>query len=118
MIPILYSNRVEIFVCHAAVILSFFQNILGSQDIPSRQVQVSSSLLILSYSSSKVLTVSRDSVHIIPWLASPLDETSVLSPRLRQRTDAGPIELFYDVFLVANLATFLATHEIIDIKGW
>lgn len=62
--------------------------------------------------------ISRDSAYIIPWLASPLDENSVLSPRLRQRADAGPIELFYDVFLVANLATFSATHEITDIKGW
>lgn len=40
------------------------------------------------------------------------------SPRLRQRTDASPIELFYDVFLVANLATFSATHEINNVTGW
>ncbi|KAH8701051.1 nineteen complex-related protein 2-domain-containing protein [Talaromyces proteolyticus] len=57
------------------------------------------------------------SVHLIPWLASPLDENSGAVPRLRQRSDASPIELFYDVFLVANLATFSATHEITDIKA-
>ncbi|CRG92143.1 Transcription elongation factor SPT6 [Talaromyces islandicus] len=66
---------------------------------------------------SRVDSGAEDSVCIIPWLASPLDENSVLSPRLRQRADASPIELFYDVFLVANLATFSATHEITDIKA-
>ncbi|OKL56805.1 hypothetical protein UA08_07758 [Talaromyces atroroseus] len=59
----------------------------------------------------------HDSPHIIPWLASPLDENNARSPRLRQRTDATPIELFYDVFLVANLATFSATHEINNITA-
>ncbi|KAL3704743.1 hypothetical protein TMatcc_008415 [Talaromyces marneffei ATCC 18224] len=55
--------------------------------------------------------------HIIPWLASPLDQKSVRSPRLCQRADASPIELFYDVFLVANLATFSATHEINNVTA-
>jgi hypothetical protein len=103
-------------VCHAAVIFSIFQNLLDPQGVPKWKVKVGIHLLILDC--CRFLIASSDSVYIIPWLASPLDENSLLSPHLRQRADASPIELFYDVFLVANLATFSATHEITDIKGW
>lgn len=34
------------------------------------------------------------------------------SPRFFHRSDATPIELFFDLFFVANLSTFTATHEI------
>lgn len=47
----------------------------------------------------------------VPWIESPLDETDG-DPHLYRHTDATPIELFFDLFLVANLSTFTATHEI------
>lgn len=52
----------------------------------------------------------------LPWIASPIDETSG-SPRLYRRSDATPIELFFDLFFVANLSTFTATHEITNVNG-
>ncbi|EED16145.1 conserved hypothetical protein [Talaromyces stipitatus ATCC 10500] len=50
-------------------------------------------------------------------LVASRTDSEVEPPRLRQRSDANPIELFYDVFLVANLATFSATHEINNIQA-
>ena len=47
----------------------------------------------------------------LPWIASPVDETNG-RPRLFRHSDATPIELFFDLFFVANLSTFTATHEI------
>lgn len=54
--------------------------------------------------------------HPLPWIASPIDETSG-SPRLYRQSDATPIELFFDLFFVANLSTFTATHEITNVNG-
>ena len=36
------------------------------------------------------------------------------SPHFRHRHESSTIELFYDLFFVANLATFTANHEIVD----
>ncbi|KAJ5899895.1 hypothetical protein N7495_004639 [Penicillium taxi] len=38
-------------------------------------------------------------------------------PRLQSRSDATPIELFFDLFFVANLSTFTATHEIHNVNA-
>ena len=38
-------------------------------------------------------------------------------PRLYRHSDATPIELFFDLFFVANLSTFTATHEINNVNG-
>lgn len=47
----------------------------------------------------------------LPWIASPIDETHG-TPRFFRHPDATPIELFFDLFFVANLSTFTATHGI------
>jgi hypothetical protein len=52
----------------------------------------------------------------LPWIASPIDETKD-GPQLRRQSDATPIELFFDLFFVANLSTFTATHEINNVNG-
>jgi hypothetical protein len=52
----------------------------------------------------------------LPWIASPIDETKE-GPQLRRQSDATPIELFFDLFFVANLSTFTATHEINNVNG-
>lgn len=52
----------------------------------------------------------------LPWIDSPVDSTSDF-PRLSRRSDATPIELFFDLFFVANLSTFTATHEINNVNG-
>ncbi|KAJ6015393.1 hypothetical protein N7540_009984 [Penicillium herquei] len=38
-------------------------------------------------------------------------------PRLYRRSEAAPIELFFDLFFVANLSTFTATHEINNVTA-
>lgn len=80
----------------------------------------------------------------IPWVSSPLEEDdhpevtqdgpnagsnsatpsrtngpSDGKPKLppfKHRHEASTIELFYDLFFVANLATFTNNHEIVDSK--
>ncbi|CAL5867848.1 uncharacterized protein PFLUO_LOCUS2069 [Penicillium psychrofluorescens] len=54
--------------------------------------------------------------HItLPWIASPIDNDQD-PPRLYRHPDSTPIELFFDLFFVANLSTFTDTHEINNIK--
>jgi len=52
----------------------------------------------------------------LPWIASPVDRTTEY-PRLYRHSESTPIELFFDLFFVANLSTFTATHEINNIHG-
>jgi hypothetical protein len=35
-------------------------------------------------------------------------------PQLTYETESGPIQLFYDLFFVANLTTFTGRHDVID----
>lgn len=51
--------------------------------------------------------------HGLRWFESPIDEKG----QLYRHSDATPIELFFDLFFVANLSTFTATHEINDVEG-
>ncbi|KAI2786076.1 hypothetical protein POX_h09843 [Penicillium oxalicum] len=50
-------------------------------------------------------------LHGLPWIAYPISETED-GPRWCRLSDATPIELFFDLFFVANLSTFTATHQI------
>lgn len=60
----------------------------------------------------RLLDSDADSHHApLSWIASPVDKTNG-SPRFFRYSDATPIELFFDLFFVANLSTFTATHEI------
>ncbi|CAI7597963.1 unnamed protein product [Penicillium manginii] len=52
----------------------------------------------------------------LSWIASPIKKTGI-TPRLYRHSDATPIELFFDLFFVANLSTFTATHEINNVNG-
>ncbi|KAK1138929.1 hypothetical protein N8T08_001669 [Aspergillus melleus] len=50
----------------------------------------------------------------IPLIETPIDGASA---RLNRHADATPIELFFDLFFVANLSTFTATHEIHNVEA-
>lgn len=78
-----------------------------------------------------------------PWISSPLTESAhehsgqLLAetsptesnsdqgigrrrqevPRFQQRHESSTIELFYDLFFVANLSSFSNNHEIVDKKS-
>ncbi|KAL3479024.1 nineteen complex-related protein 2-domain-containing protein [Aspergillus californicus] len=50
-------------------------------------------------------------------IETPIDETDGVPPHLYRHSDATPIELFFDLFFVANLSTFTATHEINNVEA-
>ncbi|KAB8238477.1 uncharacterized protein BDW43DRAFT_296708 [Aspergillus alliaceus] len=54
----------------------------------------------------------RDSISFIE---TPIDRNN--GTRLYRHFDATPIELFFDLFFVANLSTFTATHEIHNVEA-
>ncbi|KAH7392648.1 bacterial low temperature requirement A protein-domain-containing protein [Pyrenochaeta sp. MPI-SDFR-AT-0127] len=49
-----------------------------------------------------------------PWIESPLAGADHDSLVFSQRHEANSVELFFDLFFVANLATFTAYHSITD----
>ncbi|PLB34381.1 uncharacterized protein BDW47DRAFT_120426 [Aspergillus candidus] len=53
----------------------------------------------------------------IPFIETPIDENDGDPPHLYRHSDATPIELFFDLFFVANLSTFTATHEIHNVEA-
>ncbi|KAK2741882.1 hypothetical protein FQN57_005441 [Myotisia sp. PD_48] len=54
--------------------------------------------------------------HGVPWIESPLEKASEF-PCLYRRSDATPIELFFDLFFVANLSTFTASNDINSLEA-
>ncbi|PYH47666.1 uncharacterized protein BP01DRAFT_421403 [Aspergillus saccharolyticus JOP 1030-1] len=54
---------------------------------------------------------------VIPFIESPIDEKYGDPPHLYHHSDATAIELFFDLFFVANLSTFTATHEINNVEA-
>ncbi|KAF2499666.1 hypothetical protein BU16DRAFT_279446 [Lophium mytilinum] len=51
---------------------------------------------------------------IVPWIENPLQGASKEHLVFSQRHEANTLELFFDLFFVANLATFTAYHSITD----
>ncbi|EFR02035.1 hypothetical protein MGYG_05037 [Nannizzia gypsea CBS 118893] len=58
----------------------------------------------------------RYTLYRIPWIESPLDKSDT-PPRLYKQADATPIELFFDLFFVANLSTFTASNDINSLEA-
>ncbi|KAH7317264.1 bacterial low temperature requirement A protein-domain-containing protein, partial [Rhexocercosporidium sp. MPI-PUGE-AT-0058] len=54
-------------------------------------------------------------VESLPWIQSPLKYSSGDDLYFHPREQASMIELFFDLFFVANLATFTSTHSIVDL---
>ncbi|KAF1991232.1 hypothetical protein K402DRAFT_436525 [Aulographum hederae CBS 113979] len=52
--------------------------------------------------------------HIVPWIESPLIGANLKDHVFQQRHEANTVELFFDLFFVANLATFTAYHSVTD----
>ncbi|KZZ91906.1 Low temperature requirement A [Ascosphaera apis ARSEF 7405] len=49
----------------------------------------------------------------LPWIRSPINlKYGLRFPQLFRHSDATPIELFFDLFFVANVSTFSSIHEI------
>lgn len=82
-----------------------------------------------SHSGSKASPRTRKP---IPFLTSPVNDSNIIQDpssekgsdphrfklRLFKEQDVcTSAELFYDLFFVANLATFSANHEIVDFKS-
>ncbi|PTU23884.1 hypothetical protein P175DRAFT_0513013 [Aspergillus ochraceoroseus IBT 24754] len=67
--------------------------------------------------SSRGLENFGTSLAGLPLIETPIDEKSGGSPHLYRHSDATPIELFFDLFFVANLSTFTATHEINNVEA-
>ncbi|PYH94772.1 hypothetical protein BO71DRAFT_220318 [Aspergillus ellipticus CBS 707.79] len=57
--------------------------------------------------------------RLITFIESPIDEKDGENepPHLYRHSEATPIELFFDLFFVANLSTFTATHEINNVEA-
>ncbi|PYH81717.1 hypothetical protein BO82DRAFT_383535 [Aspergillus uvarum CBS 121591] len=62
-------------------------------------------------------TTFRCQRSVIPFIESPIDDKDGEPPHLYHHSDATPIELFFDLFFVANLSTFTATHEINNVDA-
>ncbi|KAJ5660374.1 hypothetical protein N7507_006825 [Penicillium longicatenatum] len=58
------------------------------------------------------------SAYISPlsWIVNPINKIGA-KPHLYRRSDTTSIELFFDLFFVANLSTFTATHEINNLNA-
>lgn len=50
--------------------------------------------------------------NVIEFDETRLHHADADAPIFKHRHEASPIDLFYDLFFVANLATFTANHEI------
>ncbi|KAF2840879.1 hypothetical protein M501DRAFT_1014873 [Patellaria atrata CBS 101060] len=50
----------------------------------------------------------------VSWISSPMKSWDESSSSFSQRHEASTIELFFDLFFVANLSTFTIYHAIID----
>ncbi|KAF9894321.1 hypothetical protein FE257_007824 [Aspergillus nanangensis] len=60
----------------------------------------------------------RAQQHIcLSFIETPVDDHDGCPPHLYRHSDATPIELFLDLFFVASLSTFTATHEIYNVEA-
>ncbi|KAL3494072.1 nineteen complex-related protein 2-domain-containing protein [Aspergillus germanicus] len=50
-------------------------------------------------------------------IETPIDKKDGAPPHLYHNSDATPIELFFDLFFVANLSSFTTTHEINNVEA-
>lgn len=52
---------------------------------------------------------------VLAWVGDPMKGAKAGENAFSQRHEADTIELFFDLFFVANLATFTAYHSILDL---
>ncbi|KAF1991551.1 hypothetical protein K402DRAFT_459537 [Aulographum hederae CBS 113979] len=62
------------------------------------------------------LLEERKKAHI-KWIDTPLKDASYGNRYWDQRHEASTVELFFDLYFVANLTTFTANHAIVDIDS-
>lgn len=54
---------------------------------------------------------------VLAFNATQAGERGFQVPAFKHNQESTTVELFYDLFFVANLATFTANHEIVDVKS-
>jgi hypothetical protein len=52
---------------------------------------------------------------VLAWIGDPMKGAKAGEKVFSQRHEADTIELFFDLFFVANLATFTTYHSILDL---
>lgn len=52
---------------------------------------------------------------VLAWIGDPMEGAKAGENAFSQRHEADTIELFFDLFFVANLATFTAYHSVLDL---
>lgn len=58
-------------------------------------------------------STSCDGADSLPWIMSPLEGLQGREFKaFHVRHEASLVELFFDLFFIANLTTFIAVHEI------
>jgi hypothetical protein len=60
--------------------------------------------------------LAKKSHKVIPWIDDPFKGANHEYFVFQQRHEADTVELFFDLFFVANLATFTAYHSILDVQ--
>src|SRR4051812_13282417 len=72
-----------------------------------------------TFTTFKIDVLIVDSHHVpqspdalVPWIASPMETWDAKLNTFSPRHEASTIELFFDPFFVANLATFTQYHAI------
>ncbi|KAH8586366.1 bacterial low temperature requirement A protein-domain-containing protein [Bisporella sp. PMI_857] len=53
-------------------------------------------------------------IALLPWIQSPFKHSDTDDLNLELRHESNNLELFFDLFFIANLSTFTSTHSIID----
>ncbi|PBP23816.1 Low temperature requirement A, partial [Diplocarpon rosae] len=58
--------------------------------------------------------LAEHKIALLPWIVSPFKDKPDDDMTLELRHESDPLELFFDLFFIANLATFTSEHSIVD----
>ncbi|CAL3966802.1 unnamed protein product [Diplocarpon coronariae] len=60
------------------------------------------------------LQLAEHKISLLPWIVSPFKDKPDDDMTLELRHESDPLELFFDLFFIANLSTFTGEHSIVD----
>ncbi|PVH72039.1 hypothetical protein DL98DRAFT_596367 [Cadophora sp. DSE1049] len=58
--------------------------------------------------------LAEHKIDLLPWIVSPFKDSTGDDLTLELRHESNNLELFFDLFFIANLSTFTSTHSIVD----
>ncbi|KAH9215578.1 bacterial low temperature requirement A protein-domain-containing protein [Leptodontidium sp. 2 PMI_412] len=58
--------------------------------------------------------LAEHKIDLLPWIVSPFKDNRGEDLTLELRHESNNLELFFDLFFIANLSTFTSTHSIVD----